>query len=152
MILEIEQIREIFHLMTRRLGLIDKCGCKISEPDLSVVQSHILYEVNKRKGPSMQEVADALGMDITTFSRQVQTLVKLGLVAKMEQPEDRRVYMLSLTEQGFYAVTEISEQMNRYFQEVFSYMTEFEKETVIRSIHLLNRSLAQSSVCCSPVR
>lgn len=151
-ILEIEQIRETFHLMTRRLGLIDKCGCKISEPDLSVVQSHILYEVNKRKGPSMQEVADALGMDITTFSRQVQTLVKLGLVAKMEQPEDRRVYMLSLTEQGSYAVTEISEQMNRYFQEVFSYMTEFEKETIIRSIHLLNRSLAQSSVCCSPVR
>jgi DNA-binding MarR family transcriptional regulator len=138
--------------MTRRLGLIDKCGCKISEPDLSVIQSHILYEVNKRKGPSMQEVADALGMDITTFSRQVQTLVKLGLVAKMEQPEDRRVYMLSLTEQGSHAVTEISEQMNRYFQEVFSYMTEFEKETVIRSIHLLNRSLAQSSVCCSPVR
>jgi len=151
-ILEIEQIRETFHLMTRRLGLIDKCGCKISEPDLSVVQSHILYEVNKRKGPSMQEVADALGMDITTFSRQVQTLVKLGLVAKMEQPEDRRVYMLSLTEQGSHAVTEISEQMNCYFQEVFSYMTEFEKETVIRSIHLLNRSLAQSSVCCSPVR
>ncbi|HWR09779.1 MarR family winged helix-turn-helix transcriptional regulator [Sporomusa sp.] len=150
--MEIEQIRETFHLMTRRLGLIDKCGCKISEPDLSVVQSHILYEVNKRKGPSMQEVADALGMDITTFSRQVQTLVKLGLVAKMEQPEDRRVYMLSLTEQGSCAVTEISEQMNRYFQEVFSYMTEFEKETVIRSIHLLNRSLAQSSVCCSPVR
>ena len=100
----------------------------------------------------MQEVADALGMDITTFSRQVQTLVKLELVAKMEQPEDRRVNMLSLTETGLQAVTEISEQMNRYFQEVFSYMTEFEKETVIRSIHLLNRSLAQSSVCCSPVR
>ncbi|WP_333594224.1 MarR family winged helix-turn-helix transcriptional regulator [Anaerospora hongkongensis] len=151
-ILEVEQIRETFHLMTRRLGLIDKCGCKISEPDLSVVQSHILYEINKRKGPSMQEVADALGMDITTFSRQVQTLVKLELVAKMEQPEDRRVNMLSLTETGLQAVTEISEQMNRYFQEVFSYMTEFEKETIIRSIHLLNRSLAQSSVCCSPVR
>ncbi len=151
-ILEIEQIRETFHLMTRRLGLIDKCGCKISEPDLSVVQSHILYEVNKRKGPPMQEVADALGMDITTFSRQVQTLVKLELVAKMEQPEDRRVNMLSLTEKGFKAATEISEQMNHYFQEVFSYMTEFEKETVIRSIHLLNRSLAQSSVCCSPAR
>lgn len=150
--LEIEQIRETFHLMTRRLGLIDKCGCKITEPDLSVIQSHILYEINKRKGPSMQEIADALGMDITTFSRQVQTLVKLGLVAKMEQPEDRRVYILSLTELGSGAVMEISDQMNRYFREVFSYMTDFEKEVVIHSIQLLNQSLAQSSVCCSPVR
>jgi DNA-binding MarR family transcriptional regulator len=150
--MEIEQIRETFHLMTRRLGLIDKCGCRIGEPDLSVVQSHILYEINKRRGPSMQEVADALGMDITTFSRQVQTLMKLGLVTKVEQPDDRRVYRLSLTEEGTQAVTEISEQMHRYFQEVFSYMTEFEREIVLRSIHLLNRSLAQSSVCCSPVR
>ena len=147
-----EQIRETFHLMTRRLGLIDKCGCKVSETDLSVIQSHILYEINKRRQPSMQEVADALGMDITTFSRQIQTLVKLGLVIKVEQPEDRRVYMLTLSEQGFCVVREISEQMNIYFQEVFSCMTEFEKETVIRSIQLLNRSLVQSSVCCSPVR
>lgn len=150
--MEMEQIRETFHLLTRRLGLIDKYGCKISESDLSVVQSQILYEINKRKGPSIQEVADALGIDITTFSRQVQTLVKLGLVVKMELPEDRRVSMLSLTEQGAGTVTEISEQMNRYFQEVFSHMTEFEQETVLRSIQLLNRSLGQSSVCCSPVR
>ncbi|GMB02071.1 MarR family winged helix-turn-helix transcriptional regulator [Pelosinus sp. IPA-1] len=150
--MEMEQIRETFHLMTRRLGLIDKCGCKVIETDLSVIQSHILYEINKRQQPSMQEVADALGMDITTFSRQVQTLVKLELVEKVEDPGDRRVYMLSLSELGSRVVTEISEQMNIYFQEVFSSMTEFEKETVIRSIQLLNRSLVQSSVCCSPVR
>jgi len=150
--MEMEQIRETFHLMTRRLGLIDKCGCKVSETDLSVIQSHILYEINKRRQPSMQEVADALGMDITTFSRQIQTLVKLGIVIKVEQPEDRRVYMLTLSEQGLLVVKEISEQMDIYFQEVFSGMTEFEKETVIRSIQLLNRSLVQSSVCCSPVR
>jgi len=150
--MEMEQIRETFHLMTRRLGLIDKSGCKVSEPDLSVIQSHILYEINKQRQPSMQEVADALGMDITTFSRQIQTLVKLGLVMKIEQPEDRRVYMLTLSEQGGRVVREISEQMNIYFQEVFSCMTEFEKETVIRSIQLLNRSLVQSSVCCSPIR
>lgn len=150
--MEMEQIRETFHVMTRRLGLIDKCGCKVSETDLSVIQSHILYEINKRRYPSMQEVADALGMDITTFSRQVQTLVKLEFVEKVEDPEDRRVYMLSLSELGSRVVMEISEQMNIYFQEVFSSMTEFEKETVIRSIQLLNRSLVQSSVCCSPVR
>lgn len=150
--MEMEQIRETFHLMTRRLGLLDKCGCKVSDPDLSVIQSHILYEINKRQQPSMQDVADALGMDITTFSRQIQTLVKLGLVTKAEHLEDRRVSVLSLSEEGVRAVDAISDQMNAYFQEVFSNMTEFERDTIMRSIQLLNRSLAKSSVCCSPLR
>ncbi|GBG55908.1 hypothetical protein SDC9_125734 [bioreactor metagenome] len=150
--MELEEIRETFHVMTRRLGLIDKCGCKVGQFDISVTQSHILYEINKRRKPSMQEVAEALGMDITTFSRQIQTLMKLELVIKMELPEDRRVYVLSLSEIGIRVVMEISEQMNSYFREVFSGMSEFEKETVMRSIQLLNRNLSQSNVCCSPIR
>jgi hypothetical protein len=30
-------------------------------------------------------------------------------------------------------------------------MTEFEKETVVRSIKLLNECMAKSSVCCKPL-
>ncbi len=40
-----------------------------------------------------------------------------------------RVSMISLTEQGACTVTEISEQMNRYFQEVFSCMAEFARDS-----------------------
>jgi DNA-binding MarR family transcriptional regulator len=150
--MELEEIRETFHVMTRRLGLIDKCGCKVGQTDISVTQSHILYEINKRRKPSMQEVAEALGMDITTFSRQIQTLMKLDLVIKTEHMEDRRINILSLSETGLQVVREIGEQMNAYFSEVFAGMSEFEKETVLRSIQLLNRCLEQSNVCCSPLR
>jgi len=150
--MEMQQIRETFHLMTRRLGLLDKNCCKVGDTDISVTQSHILYEINKRYQPSMQEIADALGIDITTFSRQIQTLIKLDLVIKGEHLEDRRVYVLSLSEEGEHIVNTISEYVNAYFQEVFSNMTEFERDTVIRSIQLLNRSLGKSGVCCSPLR
>lgn len=150
--MDLEQVRETFHVMARRLGLLDKNCCKTSEPNLSVVQSHILYEINKRREQSMQDLADAIGMDITTFSRQIQTLTKLELVVKTEHPEDRRISLLSLSEEGIRVVDTINEQMNAYFKEVFANMTEFERDTVLRSIQLLNQSLAQSSVCCSPMR
>ncbi|AEV17974.1 MarR family transcriptional regulator [Geobacillus sp. NFOSA3] len=146
-----ENIRELFQVMTRRFGLLNKNCCSIDDVDISLVQSHILYEIDKREHPSMQQVAEALGMDITTFSRQIQNLVKKGLVKKTPLPEDRRVYTLSLTTEGKFIATTIDREINRYLEEVFSHMTEFEKETVIRSIKLLNECMAKSSVCCKPL-
>ncbi|MED4301843.1 MarR family transcriptional regulator [Geobacillus stearothermophilus] len=146
-----ENIRELFQVMTRRFGLLNKNCCSIDDVDISLVQSHILYEIDKREHPSMQQVAEALGMDITTFSRQIQNLVKKGLVKKTPLPEDRRVYTLSLTTEGKFIATTIDREINRYLEEMFSHMTEFEKETVIRSIKLLNECMAKSSVCCKPL-
>lgn len=146
-----ENIRELFQVMTRRFGLLNKNCCSIDDLDISLVQSHILYEIDKRESPSMQQVAEVLGMDITTFSRQIQNLVKKGLVKKTPLPEDRRVYTLSLTTEGKFIATTIDREINRYLEEVFSHMTEFEKETVIRSIKLLNECMAKSSVCCKPI-
>ncbi|KXG09321.1 Multidrug resistance operon repressor [Anoxybacillus sp. P3H1B] len=146
-----ENIRELFQVMTRRFGLLNKNCCSIDPVDISLAQSHILYEIDKHHSPSMQQIADILAMDITTFSRQIQNLVKMGLVKKEPSPEDRRVYTLSLTTQGKFIATTIDREINQYLAEVFSRMTEFEKETVIRSIKLLNECMAKSSVCCKPL-
>lgn len=100
----------------------------------------------------MQQIAETLGTDITTFSRQVQSLVKMNLVKKTPDPDDKRISILSLTTEGKYIATTIDQQMNSFLNEVFSQMNEFERETVIRSIHLLNNAMAKSSVCCKPIQ
>ncbi|MCQ4086455.1 MarR family winged helix-turn-helix transcriptional regulator [Saccharibacillus sp. JS10] len=141
----------MFQMMTRRLGLLDKNCCNAGGIGISLVQSHILYEIDRRHHPSIQQVADALAIDITTFSRQIQSLVKLGLVQKTPLPTDRRIYILSLTTQGKFVATVIDEQMNHYLQEVFSHMSEFERDMVINAVKLLNESMAKSSVCCTPI-
>ena len=97
----------------------------------------------------MQQVADTLGTDITTFSRQVQSLVKRGLVKKTPDAEDRRIYLLSLTEEGQRVAANINEQMNDYLNQVFAGMSETEKEMVIQSIQLLNENMKKTTRCCS---
>ncbi|WP_019156633.1 MarR family winged helix-turn-helix transcriptional regulator [Robertmurraya massiliosenegalensis] len=146
-----ENLRELFQVMTRRFGLLNKNCCSTGGCDISLVQSHILYEIDHQHNPSMQQIADTLGIDITTFSRQVQSLVKMNLVKKTPDPEDRRINILSLTVEGKYVATTIDEQMNTFLNEVFSEMNDFEKETVIRSIRLLNNAMAKSSVCCGNI-
>ena len=144
-----ENVRELFQIMTRRFGFLNKNCCSAGGCDISLVQSHILYEIDHQHQPSIQQVAEALGTDITTFSRQIQSLIKMNLVKKSPDPDDRRVYMLSLTTEGKYVAATIDQQMNAYLAEVFSHMNDFEKETVIRSIKLLNEAMSKSSLCCS---
>ncbi|TDL80871.1 MarR family winged helix-turn-helix transcriptional regulator [Peribacillus frigoritolerans] len=146
-----ENTRELFQIMTRRFGLLNKNCCTAGGIDISLIQSHILYEIEHLHQPSVQQVADVLGTDITTFSRQIQSLVKMNLIKKTPHPDDRRVHVLSLTTEGKFVAATIDHQMNAYLDEVFSHMNEFEKETVIRSIKLLNASMAKSSVCCTPM-
>ncbi|NWQ43295.1 winged helix-turn-helix transcriptional regulator [Bacillus sp. EB106-08-02-XG196] len=146
-----ENVRELFQVMTRRFGLLNKNCCQIGETEISLVQSHILYEILRNDKPSMQQVADTLGMDITTFSRQIQTLIKMELVKKSPLPEDRRVSQLTLTTQGNYTAAKIDAEMNQYLKEVFSNMSEFEREMVIKSVKLLNEAMSKSTVCCKPL-
>ncbi len=146
-----ENKRELFHILTRRFGLLDRNCCSVGAVDISLVQSHILYEVDKQHSPSMQQIAETLAMDITTFSRQIQTLVRMGLVKKTPWSEDKRVSILSLTVEGKFVATTIDNSMNAYLEEVFSHMNDIERETVLRSIEILNNAMSQSSVCCTPV-
>lgn len=147
-----ENARDLFQIMTRRFGLLNKNCCTIGGSDITPVQSHILYEVDRQHNPSMQQIAETLGTDITTFSRQVQSLIKMDLIKKTPDPTDRRISTLSLTVQGKYVATTIDSQMNSYLEEVFSYMSEFEREMVIRSVQLMNDAMAKSDRCCRPVK
>ncbi|KGP77757.1 MULTISPECIES: MarR family winged helix-turn-helix transcriptional regulator [Paenibacillus] len=147
-----ENVRELFQIMTRRFGLLNKNCCTVGAIDVSPAQSHILYEVDRQHNPSMQQIADTLGTDITTFSRQVQSLVKLKLLNKTPDSTDRRVYLLSLTTEGKFVATTIDQQMSAYLDEIFSHMSGFEKEMVINSIKLLNKAMLQSDNCCQPVK
>ena len=146
-----ENKRELFQILNRRFGLLNKNCCSTEDIDISTVHSHIIYEINKRENPTMQQVADTLAIDVTTFSRQIQTLIKMNLVSKMPSPDDKRYYHLSLTDEGQKTAKSIDDSMNSYLDEVFSHMNEFEQETVLRSIKLLNNAMAKSSVCCTPI-
>lgn len=145
-----ENIRDLIQIMTRRFGFLNKSCCTAGGFDISLIQSHILYEIDRQHNPSIQQVAEALGTDITTFSRQIQSLIKMNLVKKTSDPADRRVSILSLTTEGTFVAASIDEQMKAYLEDIFSQMNEFEKETVIRSIKLLNEAMTKSGSCCTP--
>ncbi len=139
------RVREELQLFVRRFGLLNASCCdECCGQQVSMVQSHILFEIRRRGSPSMQQVAEELGMDVTTFSRQAKSLEGKGLIARRVAPEDRRVILLGVTAEGL----RVLEQIDRYLAErlewTFSSLTPFERDTVVRSLGLLNEALAQA--------
>ena len=143
-----ESVREALQLFVRRFGLLNAACCdECCGEQVSMAQGHVLFEIRRSGSPSMQQVAEELGMDITTFSRQVKSLETKGLLVRRVSPEDRRVSLLGLTPEGVEVLERIDRYMAGRIERMFSSMTAFERDTVTRSLGLLNDALTQTGCC-----
>lgn len=141
-----ESIREQLQLFTRRFGLLNASCCdECCGEQISMTQSHILSEIRRSVTPSMQQVAEELGIDITTFSRQVKSLEAKELVTRLPSPEDRRVTLLTLTRNGTDMLDKIDSFMVRQLEDILGQMTPFERDTVTRSLTLLNVAIHRNT-------
>lgn len=144
-------LRTTFQLLIRRYcTLSEKCCDNCCDSGTTLMQCNILHEIKRQHNPSMQEIAYALDTDITTFSRQVKTLIERRLVRKTPDPQDNRIQNLSLTPEGDILNTEIDKQVNSDLEQVLSQMSEFERQSVISALHLLEKAMLQSHACCPP--
>lgn len=141
-----ESVREQLQIFTRRFGLLNASCCdECCGEQVSMAQSHILLEVRRSESPSMQQVAEELGMDVTTFSRQAKSLETRGLVSRRVSADDRRVLFLGLTDEGLKVLEKIDGYMAARLEGVFGRMSPFERETVVRSLGLLNKALIEAA-------
>lgn len=139
-----KRVREQIHIFVRRFGLLNASCCEACCGEkVSLVQGHILFEVCRMGTPSMQQVADELGIDITTFSRQVASMEKKGLLTRRRSDRDRRVNLLGLTGEGKQMMDRIDRYMDGKTGQLFLEMSPFEREVITRSLGLLNEALAR---------
>ena len=81
---EVEEFRELIRRLERKLGFLDQvqsscCG-------LSFSQCHALVEIGRTPLLSLTELALRLGIDKSTASRVVDSLVVGGMVERVPQP------------------------------------------------------------------
>ncbi|WP_082053787.1 MarR family winged helix-turn-helix transcriptional regulator [Gordoniibacillus kamchatkensis] len=141
-------VREVLQLLVRRFGLLQKDGAQCC--GVSVVQSHIIYELYKRPDISLNELSELLSIDTSTLSRQVQQLVESELVQRQADPKDRRYVVLSLTDKGQEQHKEIAKTMEDYVNGIFQNVPQDKKAQVLESLQILGDAMSQSPHCCTP--
>ena len=95
-------------------ALIREAGIKL---DRALFPPLVLIE---RLGPiGVVDLAERVGRDYTTVSRQVARLESLGLVSRQAQPGDRRVRESVVTEEGKAMTTMLDAARFRMAEQVF---------------------------------
>jgi DNA-binding MarR family transcriptional regulator len=86
------------------------------------------------------ELADSLGRDYTTVSRQVKKLEAQGLALKQPNAHDRRISEVTLSEQGKTVIERIAVARTRLMNQVLAEWAEEEVAALFR----LTRKYADS--------
>lgn len=83
-------------------------------------QARILQYLDRGTPVNQRELAEACMLDVTTMSRAVNRLEKLGLLKRERDPDCRRSYRISLTQEG----KEKTEEIRYGFRQLEEYMCE----------------------------
>lgn len=96
----------------------------------------------ERLGPiGLVELADRLGRDYTTVSRQVTKLEELGLVKREENTVDRRVRKVAITPPGKTMTNRIDAARERFARAIFDSWEPQDVEALMRLMRKLADAL-----------
>lgn len=104
---------------------------KLSAHNLTPPQFAVLAFLWKKDGQSQIQLGTAMEMDRTTTSGVIDRMENQGLVNRRHHPQDRRVFMIYLTEAGRELEHTISRLSLEANAEVASNLSEKEKETLL---------------------
>jgi DNA-binding MarR family transcriptional regulator len=95
----LDAIGRVFAIM--HAGVMDAGLDSLIELDLTISQARVLMVLAKREEPQqISELADRLGLSLAATGRNVDQLVRTGLADRREDPNDRRVRLVSLSDHG----------------------------------------------------
>jgi len=110
--------------------------------DITMAQAKVLYVAASADGLSMSDVAQRLGVAVSTASGSVDHLVGLGLLAREEDPRDRRQVRVSITPLGAARLEQLRDLSNLQLRRFLRHLSDEELETIDRATRLMTDALA----------
>ena len=134
-----ECAREVLDVIPIVMRSVRKQLRKHGAEVLTVPQFRTLAFVNRRKGASLSEVADHIGLTLPSMSTLVEGLVVHDFVIRSTQRDDRRRMNLVLTPRGEAMLKTARAGTQAYLAERFSALTGTERGIVVRAMRTLRQ-------------
>jgi DNA-binding MarR family transcriptional regulator len=112
---------------------------------VTMPQCHAIMEIGEAGELNLKDLAARLGLDNSTLSRTVESLVQDGLAERTPSTEDRRATVIRLNEEGIAARDRINSTWNRICQDMFRSIPRAKHSQLIESVSIVAELL---SGCC----
>ena len=109
------------------------------ESDLSFSQVNTLFRLYHHGSSSVNDLARHLGITKAAVSQLLDPLITGGLVLRSENPNDRRMKLIALTEKGKVHVEKAMKTRHAWLAELSQIFSDAEKAQLLPAIQLLNQ-------------
>ena len=109
------------------------------ESDLSLSQVNTLFRLYHHGASSVNDLANHLGITTAAVSQLLDPLIAAGLVLRSENPKDRRMKLIALTEKGKRLVEKSMNTRHAWLSELSLVLSDAEKDQLLPAIKLLNQ-------------
>lgn len=114
-------------------------GIAADQFGISVEQFHILRHIRRGRG-SVSELAEAKQISRSAISQAVDTLVEKGLIARQQDPIDRRVVHLALTPDGSQMLNALFDRNRAWMREKLARLSPAELDSLMKSMEILKQT------------
>ena len=121
---------------------------RLIELDVSFTQARTMFLLAHNDRPlPITEIAELLGLSVAATGRNIDQLVKLGIVERQENPDDRRVKLVSLSPDGFEIADQQIDQKRQAVRRFVDSLSASEAENLTRALRpiLAGESLRSST-------
>ena len=139
-----ETMRALEHemgVLVRRLRRKIAERARLVHPELSPVAYSMLIALHDSGPRRASDLVDMFSIDKGAVSRQVQSLLELGLIERSPDPEDRRAAILAITEDGRGRMESIAEARRTEIRERLGDWTNEDLLGLVSSMARYNEAL-----------
>jgi DNA-binding MarR family transcriptional regulator len=107
---------------------------------LSMPQFSIMMQLHYRGACGMSEISERFAISAAAASQLVDKLVQSGLMAREEDPHDRRAKLLNLTEKGEELIRQGIEERYRWVDQLAENLTDEERVQISEALDIMTRA------------
>ena len=101
-------------------------------PDgISRQQVALMIALGRRKNASQNDIVEATGIDKSTLREMIDRMVSKGLISRQRDPDDRRSWLLNLTETGRAELAERIPRIEQLGEEILKPLASAEREQLL---------------------
>ena len=116
------------------------------ESGLSMSQIGVLFQVLHKSNSAVSGIGEQLGISCAAASQMLERLVKQGLILRSEDPSDRRMKQIVLTNKGRQVLQESISARQSWIGDLAVVLSESEKEQVAAALHILLDKAHQAEI------
>jgi DNA-binding MarR family transcriptional regulator len=133
-----EAVERELVMLFRRARNVSMTVASQVHPDLDPASYSLLLMVDDAGSLRGMDVADRTGLDKSTVSRQIATLVGLDLLERVPDPDDGRARRVQLSDIGRERLADVRRQRRRHLHREFASWTTGDLRDLARMLARLN--------------